>query len=244
MSHGSLGRHLGVRAAVGFLLLSTLAACADLPSSTAPIQPPASASADELPGGCTPTMIICDDGSTPTWQDDGFEEATVYEASGALMDQIPMDAALAAPVCPSYAYGIGLRTTLSAPRPDGNFQSVTISTTGTWSWWGEDGPSSAMYNWPPGYWPAVDGSGAEVSIGTAHGNCYPLTAGMVAVRLGPPFRWVNARWPRRRGEISPTSGGGGGGGDSCQMEYIIVEINYGDGTGWHELWEGWASVCG
>jgi len=37
--------------------------------------------------------------------------------------------------------------------------------------------------------------------------------------------------------------GGGGGNGNCHTEYIVVEINYGDGTGWHTLWEGYATVC-
>ncbi len=44
----------------------------------------------------------------------------------------------------------------------------------------------------------------------------------------------------------PTGGGSSGGGSSsgCYQDWIIVEINYNDGTGWHELWSGWATVCG
>ena len=39
-------------------------------------------------------------------------------------------------------------------------------------------------------------------------------------------------------------GGGGGGGPECTQEYIILEINYNDGTGWHTLYEGYVTVCG
>jgi hypothetical protein len=42
------------------------------------------------------------------------------------------------------------------------------------------------------------------------------------------------------------SGGGdlgGGGGLSCREEYIYIEVDYGDGSGWHTWWEGWATVC-
>jgi len=43
-----------------------------------------------------------------------------------------------------------------------------------------------------------------------------------------------------------TGGGGGGGGPppNCTVEYVYLEINYNDGTGWHILWEGYATVCG
>ena len=43
---------------------------------------------------------------------------------------------------------------------------------------------------------------------------------------------------------SSSSGGGGGSTPGCQEEYIYMDINYWDGTGWHEIWEGWALVCG
>ena len=42
------------------------------------------------------------------------------------------------------------------------------------------------------------------------------------------------------------SGGGGGGGSNqgltCEQQWIIVEIDYGDGV-WHVYWEGYAKVC-
>lgn len=50
----------------------------------------------------------------------------------------------------------------------------------------------------------------------------------------------------------PGVGGGGSGGGSsedptgglnCYWDYIFVEINYGDGSGWHTWWEGWARIC-
>lgn len=38
-------------------------------------------------------------------------------------------------------------------------------------------------------------------------------------------------------------GGGGGWPETCPKVWIIVEINYGDGTGWHELWSGYVDDC-
>jgi hypothetical protein len=68
-----------------------------------------------------------------------------------------------------------------------------------------------------------------------------LPNGQVHVAFGPEFYDVNARYPRRRN--ASTGGGSGGGTYECHEEYVIVEINYGDGTGWHVLWEGNAMVC-
>lgn len=36
-------------------------------------------------------------------------------------------------------------------------------------------------------------------------------------------------------------GGGGGGGGNCHVEYIYIEVNY--GNGWETWWEGYATVC-
>ncbi len=41
----------------------------------------------------------------------------------------------------------------------------------------------------------------------------------------------------------PSDPGYGGGGSGCENVWLIVEINYGDGTGWHELWSGYVLVC-
>lgn len=39
------------------------------------------------------------------------------------------------------------------------------------------------------------------------------------------------------------SSGGGGGTRMCRRETIVMEIDYGDGTGWHEIWRGEVTVC-
>jgi hypothetical protein len=143
--------------------------------------------------------------------------------------------------CPSYVVGMA-RVTLSIPTPNGGTRSATIWSSGTWSWLFDTGPMQARYNWPPGYWPTNDGSGVEVQVGSADGSCRGDPDGLVHVSF-TKFYHVNSRYPRRRG--SQYTGGDDGSGDTgCRTEYIVVEINYGDGTGWHELWEGWAQICG
>ena len=105
---------------------------------------------------------------------------------------------------------------------------------------------SARYNWPPGYWPAVDGSGIEVQIGSADGNCYPDGAGYYYVSFYK-FYHVNARYPRRGGYYFGSGGGGGaddgGGGWSCSTEYVVIEISYDGGATWQTWWQGYATVC-
>ena len=109
------------------------------------------------------------------------------------------------------------------------------------------------YNVPPGYWPSPDGSGIEVQANTAVGVCSAQD-----YYVGP-FMWrhfhfhitgftgVNVRWPKPYSNTSNPAGGSGGssgGGTGCRWEYIYIDVDYGDGTGWHEVWEGWAQVCG
>lgn len=52
---------------------------------------------------------------------------------------------------------------------------------------------------------------------------------------------ISDPWTRKS---SFGGGGGGGGPDPCYQEYIYLEVDYGDGTGWHVVWEGYATVCG
>jgi hypothetical protein len=225
------------------LLLGFAIACHDAPVPTSPALAPVARAADEM-YGCSPQAFICEEGDVQEWYDDGFEEVSAFEVSGPQTDEMQSDAPTSAVGCPSFAVGSGIHTSLSVPTPDGNYQYVTIQTSGTWSWYSDAGVQLAHYNWPSGYWPAVDGSGAEVTIGTALGTCRLFPGGMIAaVSFGSPFRWVNARWPRRRGSAQFTSGGGGGGGGggTCTQEYVFIE--YRDATGWHILWEGWVNLC-
>jgi hypothetical protein len=118
---------------------------------------------------------------------------------------------------------------------------------GTWSLMADIGPNMARYNWPPGYWDAIDGSGIQVQVGSVEGFCRTNDRGLVYVSFTERFHHVNARFPRRRGYYRTSGGGGGGedegGGGQCREEYVYVEVDYGDGTGWHVIWEGTATVC-
>ncbi len=100
------------------------------------------------------------------------------------------------------------------------------------------------YVWPDGFWDATDGSGRSISIGTGDASCAAIIYpdGRVGVRVNfYAFHDIEIRRPRT-GEQS-TGGGGDGGGGTCYQEWLVLEINYGDGTGWHVLWEGWGEVC-
>jgi hypothetical protein len=243
------------------LVLVTVAGCIDQPASPTGSATIDGATARYTWGGeeCTETMIICDDGSEPpppTWTDDGFEEVFTDVADGeiSLVEDTSQTTSGNPPAsyswsgCPSYIAGSAYGT-VYVTNPSGGKTSVTFLSWGIWSWHSDLGPNRARYNWPPGYWDAVDGSGIEVQVGSAEGTCRVNDRGNVYVALGPKYYHVNARFPRRRG-YTPTSGGGGsggggggGGGTTCREEYVVVEVNYGDGTGWHVIWEGLAIVC-
>jgi hypothetical protein len=118
---------------------------------------------------CPPESIICD--GQEEWEDDGFEEVYSFSVSGG--GGLDGDPDSYTQGCPSYVFGTTYQITLDVPTPEGTTRSVRIMSSGWWIWkapWGPD-PYSAIYHWPPGYWPAVDGSGAEVQIGSAQGRC-------------------------------------------------------------------------
>jgi hypothetical protein len=113
--------------------------------------------------------------------------------------------------------------------------------------------SQAIYNFPRGYQAGGYWSGynitrsqyAEIFVAKVRSTCE-----LVQMPNGQVF--VGGRLIQyygvlvREAQQEPAGGGGGGGGgpdDNCSYEFITIEINYGDGTGWHELWSGWAWVC-
>ncbi|HEY0151325.1 MAG TPA: hypothetical protein VGB92_04965 [Longimicrobium sp.] len=210
---------------------------------------------DALGGECTPAMIICDDGSERRWTDDGFEEVYTDFADGDLSFEHESSESTSAGSyqasytwsgCPSYVVGVAYGN-VYVTNPSGGKTSVRFMSSGTWSWMADIGPNMARYNWPPGYWDAIDGSGIQVQVGSVEGFCRTNDRGYVYVAFTGRFHHVNARFPRRRGYYLASGGGGGGeddgGGGQCREEYVYVEVDYGDGTGWHVIWEGTATVC-
>jgi len=201
-------------------------------------------------------MLICDDEPETRWSDDGFEEVFTDIADGDMSFEqetsentsgSSYQASYNWAGCPSYVVGVAYANVF-VTNPSGGKTSVRFMSTGTWSWKADLGPNMARYNWPPGYWDAIDGSGIQVQVGSVDGICRMNDRGMVYVSLTGPFQFVNARFPRRRGYRLASGGGDGegeGGGDGqCRAEYVYVEVDYGDGTGWHVIWEGTAVVCG
>ena len=153
--------------------------------------------------------------------------------------------------CPRWI--AGFTTGITRDPHTGYFYSFASSGTWTIDWVASAvylSSGQAIYNWPQGggdgSWPAVNQtlgqSGAKIWIRQARGVCLAVNSVSFIQFYGVRVEDPNLR----REDESPGGGGGGGGGggDDCTSEWIIVEVDYGDGTGWHTLWQGYATVCG
>jgi hypothetical protein len=143
-----------------------------------------------------------------------------------------------------------------ARDPNTGYQ-YTFPSSGTWIInWVKSLPylssGQAIYSWPQGggdgSWPAYNQSlgagGAKIWVREGRAVCLTPPGNVIFVMAyGVRVEDPNVRRPGSGG-----GGGGGsedtGGGSDCTQEYVYLEVDYGDGTGWHTLWEGYARVCG
>ncbi|MHB0950090.1 MAG: hypothetical protein ACYC3Q_13300 [Gemmatimonadaceae bacterium] len=105
--------------------------------------------------------------------------------------------------------------------------------------------SQAVYNWPQsptGWWPAfnLDRGGGPARIKIRQGRAVCHGGGNLSFIQ---YYGVTLEDDNIYKKTSSIGGGGGGGGENCWTEHAIIEIDYGDGTGWHELWRGYVTVC-
>ena len=110
----------------------------------------------------------------------------------------------------------------------------------------------AIYNWPQGggdgSWPAHNVSlgkgGAKIWVDEGRAFCAAVNNLHFFVFYGVRVEDPNIRRPEDGGGGGGGGAGGGGGTDpsDCTTEWVILEVDYGDGI-WHTLWEGWARVC-
>lgn len=212
----------------------------------------AAAALDGEPEPCTPEMIICENPPGDDFEEVYLEsvEASVVEPMSVQEYSGPSYSSTVGPIpcIPGFTQSAKLLI-IPVPTPGGGFpENKSVMFSGLWvleSYIGGYGSSSAYYIFPPGYFPAADGSGVQVTVGKGLANCSYVQGGQYTVTFYRYYQ-VNGRWPRSR----PASNGGGyvgpGGGtpDGCSWDFSILEINYGDGTGWHTIWEGWALWCG
>ncbi len=175
--------------------------------------------------------------------------------------EISADSLAVAPAEETTAYAFCDRSVYSPSLPwtiSQRFSGETYSgySSGTWNLdlWASGLyylAGQGVYNWPAGpyegFWDARNVftlAQAYVFISQGRGACYlrPVRPGVYqkGIRFFQ-FYGVQVKDQQIR---SSSSGGGGGTGGSCSFEFVIVEIDYGDGTGWHELWRGYAKVCG
>jgi hypothetical protein len=220
-----------------------IAACS--PDRSTPTEPRALPTRPAFDGEGCGTQIICDDGSI-NWFDDGYEETSSLEEDGSASVVLTGSTGSygQAPFCPG-AFGGMWTHTINVPTPQGTRVMKPFSFQGLHTLLFENPPGLGRYSLPAGYWPAVDGSGVQAQAESADATCvwtFPAP-GTLRIDIGfYRYHRVNTRWPRRRG-VSNGSGGGGAP-PGCHYEYIYLEVNYGDGTGWHVIWEGNALVCG
>lgn len=205
---------------------------------------------------CSDFAIICDEnGGDPGSNEQGyfldydvvdgssFGEFLLSEAQAAAFTNTGVS-------CPPGFSMLGVPATLFPP----NEAPLPIASSGWWGIiFGEMSDPYGRYNWPSNLahpelqymWPALDQSRRRAQIMNADARCVllPPRPGTQEYRLQVTFykyNGVRLWYPTRN-----TGGGGsGGGGWSCTQQFAILEINYGDGTGWHELWRGYVTVCG
>ena len=105
--------------------------------------------------------------------------------------------------------------------------------------------SQAVYLWPQsptGWWPGFNisngSTAARIKVASARAVCHGGGSVSFIRFYGVQVLDDNLR------QTSDGGGGGDGGGTppGCEWQYIVVEIDHGDGT-WHELWSGMALVC-
>jgi hypothetical protein len=238
---------------LGFGAFALFAACGEPPvAATAPIVPTA-ATFDENNGGCASNMIICEsDGSVnpnyvppPDYVEDTFYDVPVEAEHLLSVSQADYDLGLSNLVCMTDLLLSAVPATLFPPGE----APLTIVSTGLAR--GTTFPmpiQQRRYRWPPdysnaGYWPEEGPNGRLAYIETGDAKCAMLLRNGQPTLVHTFFNYNNVRikYPTRR-----TSSGGGsiGGGPPCDVIWLSLEVNYGDGRGWLFLWEGEAMECG
>ena len=98
---------------------------------------------------------------------------------------------------------------------------------------------SARYSFPNAFFNSTNNPYLKVKASHGDAKCiYNAALNRWALIFEKIY---NVEWETRHDGTVP--GGGGAPGQVCIQEVWVLEINYGDGTGWHEIWRGTVSRC-
>jgi hypothetical protein len=106
----------------------------------------------------------------------------------------------------------------------------------------------AVYNWPAGpnngwwtAWNVTQSRKTEIFVAQGRGICTAGTSGQLNISI---IRYYGVEV--RDEKVNPVSDGSSGGSgtlpNGCRSEYVVIEVDYGDGI-WHEVWRGYAIIC-
>lgn len=222
------------------LVVLLAASCSDNPtaSPTAPRGPLVSADIYGIP---CPEQIIPDPSCAPGGGGGGnsyftYEFFAELDASGSIEGVGPIESTV---FCPASVYGGGIVTTIATGTP------VPFIAYGLFQKIGSHGifpldQRRARYSFPSGFFDSTNNPNLKVKA--SHGDAF-CSYNFGLQRWALIFDKVyNVEWETRHDGTIPGSGGGDPG-QVCIQEVWILEINYGDGTGWHEIWRGTVSRC-
>lgn len=216
------------------IALTALAGCRPDPV-TGPAGKSPQISAD-FSNDCSTQVITdpeCENPPGDTWV---YEYYGDVDGSAEISAQATSDNSESSPVwCTSFVKNLVSGRIESTPP-------LTFTSSGTFTVISRASMGWGTYRWPEGWWPATDGSGREVKIGTADAACWfgPISPGVSALQR---FFYAFHNTEIRKLASNPGTGGGPPGGNNCETQWIVVEIDRGTGNGWEVLWEGYGTVC-
>jgi hypothetical protein len=221
------------------LAVVLVAGCSEKASTslTEPRIPVVSADIGGIP---CPQQFIQDPSCDPNAGGGGYSHFTYeYAAESDVSGSISGVGSTVSPAfCPASVYGAGIITTSGTGTPVPFVASGLFQKIGSHGLYPLD-PTSARYSFPNAFFDSSNNPHIKVKASHGDAKCvYNLAIGKWILIFDKIY---NVEWETRHD--GTVVGGGGEPGQICIEEVWILEINYGDGTGWHEIWRGTVSRC-